>query len=78
MEVLKDVQWVPVPYLTWAMLGIRDILVRIRIRGFIPLINESGSGSCYFRQKLYFLLRFLFITFFEATFQTFFFKDKKS
>jgi hypothetical protein len=28
-----------------AVLGIPDILVRIRIRGSAPLTNESGSGS---------------------------------
>ncbi len=28
----------------WSVLGIRDILVRIRIRGFVPLTNGSGSG----------------------------------
>ncbi len=37
-----------------AVLGIRDILVRIliqiRIRGSIPLTNGSGSGSYFFRQ----------------------------
>jgi hypothetical protein len=33
----------------WAMLWIRDIVVRIRIRGSVPLTNGSGSGSCYFR-----------------------------
>ncbi len=31
------------------MLWIRDILVRIRIRGFELQTNGSGSGSCYFR-----------------------------
>ncbi len=38
--------------LTKTVLRIRDILVRIRIRGSVPLTNESGSGSgsCYFRQ----------------------------
>jgi hypothetical protein len=30
---------------------IRDILVRIRIRGSVPLTNGSGSGSCYFRPR---------------------------
>jgi hypothetical protein len=30
------------------VLRIHEILVRIRIRGSIPLTN--GSGSCYFRQ----------------------------
>ncbi len=33
-----------------ASLRIREILVRIRIRGSIPLTNGSGFGSCYFRQ----------------------------
>jgi hypothetical protein len=28
----------------YAVLGIRDILVRIRIRGSVPLTNGSGSG----------------------------------
>ncbi len=32
------------------VLRIRDILVRIRIRGSVPLTNGSGSGSWYFRQ----------------------------
>ncbi len=32
------------------VLRIRDILVRIRIRGSVPLTNGSGSGSCCFRQ----------------------------
>ncbi len=31
-----------------ALLRIRDILVRIRIRGSTPLTNGSGCGSCYF------------------------------
>jgi hypothetical protein len=38
---------VPVPVL-WAVLRIRYILVRIPIRGSLPLTNESGS--CYIRQ----------------------------
>ncbi len=33
-----------------AALRIRDILVRIEVRGSAHLIN--GSGSCYFRQRL--------------------------
>jgi hypothetical protein len=39
-----------------SVLPIRDILVRIRIRGSVPLTNRSRSGSdsgyrsCYFRQ----------------------------
>ncbi len=32
------------------VLRIRNILVRIRIRGSIPLTNGSGSWSCYFSQ----------------------------
>ncbi len=39
-----------------AVLQIRDILVRIRIRGSVPLTNgsrsSSGSGSCSFRHWL--------------------------
>jgi hypothetical protein len=31
-------------------LRIPDILVRIRIRGSLPMPNGSGSGSCHFRQ----------------------------
>jgi hypothetical protein len=31
-------------------LRIHEILVRIWIRGSIPLTNGSGSGSCCFRQ----------------------------
>jgi hypothetical protein len=31
------------------VLWIRGILVRIRIRGFMPLTIGSGSGSFYFR-----------------------------
>ncbi len=34
------------------VLRIRDILVRIRVRGSVPLTNWSGSASCYFRQFL--------------------------
>jgi hypothetical protein len=39
------------PDLNFAVLRIRDILVRIRIRGSVPRTNGSGSGfgSCYFR-----------------------------
>ncbi len=33
-----------------AVFRIRDILVRIRSRGSVPLTNGSGSGSCSFRQ----------------------------
>jgi hypothetical protein len=32
------------------VLGIRDILVRIMIRGSVPLTNGSGSGSDTFLQ----------------------------
>ncbi len=31
-----------------AVMWIRDILVRIRIRGYVPLTNGSWFGSCYF------------------------------
>ena len=34
-----------------AVLRIRDILVRIRIRGSVHLTNGSGSGSWCFRQR---------------------------
>jgi hypothetical protein len=33
-----------------AVFRIRDILVRIRIHGSVPLSNGSESGSCSFRQ----------------------------
>jgi tryptophan-rich sensory protein len=36
------------PSYSRTVLWIRDILVRIRIRGCVPLTNGSGSGSCYF------------------------------
>ncbi len=46
----------------WTVLWTRDILVRIRIRVFMPLTN--GSGSCYFchwpsrrQQKIIFFLQ---------------------
>ncbi len=32
------------------VLRIRDFLLRIRIRGSVPLTNESGSGSCFFKK----------------------------
>ncbi len=69
------------------MLRICDILVRIRIRGSMPLTNGSGSGfwsgSCYFRHwpsrpqpknnnKKFFCSLLL-----EGTFASFF-EDKKS
>ncbi len=60
---------------------IHDILVWIRIRGYMPLTN--GSGSCYFRhwpsrcqQKLIFVRKNFCFLLFEGTF-TSFFKDKK-
>jgi hypothetical protein len=34
------------------VLRIHEILVRIRIRGSIPLTNGSGFGSCYFVSHL--------------------------
>ncbi len=61
--------------LAWCFLPvmrIRDNLVWIRIRRYVPLTNwlVSGSGSCYFRQrpsggqqKLFFFKVFLLITF---------------
>ncbi len=66
------------------VLRIRDFLVRIQIRGSVPLTNGFGSwsfsGSCYFRQwpsrwQLKLLIKFFFT--FWATF-TSFYKDKKS
>ncbi len=68
------------------MLWIRDIFVRIRFRGSVPLTNGSGSGSrsCYFRplssrrqQKLLLkgfpAYRYLL---FEGTFTSFFLRWK--
>jgi hypothetical protein len=56
------------------VLRIHEILVRIRIRGSIPLTNGSVSGSCYFRQwpsrrqqKIIFL-KFICLLLFEGTF----------
>ncbi len=64
------------------MLRIHDILVRVRIRGSIPMTN--GYGSCYFhqwpsrsQQKIIFFSTFSCLLLFEGTF-TSFFKDKKS
>ena len=37
-------------HLCQPVLRISDILVRIRIRGSVPLTNGSGFGSCYFCQ----------------------------
>jgi hypothetical protein len=34
-----------------AVFRMRDILVRIRIPGSVPLTNGSGSESCFFRQR---------------------------
>ncbi len=48
-----DAIWLPVfreAVLLEAVLRIRDILVRIRIRVPVPLTNGSRSGSCPFRQ----------------------------
>ncbi len=64
------------------VLRIHEILVWIRIRGSIPLINGSGcgSGSCYFRQwpeKKNYLKNFFCLLLFEGTFKRFF-TDKKS
>ncbi len=65
------------------VLGIRVILVRIRIRGSIPLNNGpksgfgygSGSGSYYFRKwpsswqlKIFFITKIFCLLLFEATF----------
>jgi hypothetical protein len=41
---------IPVPVLVQQVFRICDILVRIRMRGSVPLTSRSGSGSCYFRQ----------------------------
>jgi hypothetical protein len=61
-----------------SVLGIRDILPRIRIRGSIPLTNGSGSVSCYFRQwflrwqlKINFLTKFFCLLLFETTLTSF-------
>jgi len=69
-----------------AVLRIHDILVWIRIRGSMLLINGSGSGfgsgSCYFRhwpsrrqQKLISKKKFFCLLLFECKF-TSFFNDK--
>ncbi len=45
-------EW-PTLYVLWELvLWIRDILVRIRIRGSVPLTCGSGSRSCSFREWL--------------------------
>jgi hypothetical protein len=58
------------------VLRIRDILVRIRIRGFV---YRSGSGSCYFVIDLKAPTKnwFFYLLLFEGTFASLF-KDKKS
>jgi hypothetical protein len=66
--------------------GSTDILVWIRIwiRRSMPLINGSGSGSCYFRHwpsrcrhKTNFFIEFFCLLLFEGTFKQFF-EDKNS
>ncbi len=80
-------------YIVKAVLRIHDILgwIRVRIRGFIPLTNGSGSwiqildpDPAIFvidlqdaSKKLIFLTQFFCILLFEATF-TSFFKDKQN
>jgi hypothetical protein len=71
-----------------AVLWIRDILIRIRIRGSVPLTYGSrfGSGSCFFRQwltrcnkKSYFFQSFFAYYFMKVHLHyTSVFKDKKS
>ena len=58
------------------VMRMHEILVRIRIRGSLPLTNGFGFGSCSFhqwtsrhQQKVFCLLHF------EGTFTSFFFKD---
>jgi hypothetical protein len=66
--------------LSKAVLRIRDMFVRIRIRGSVPLTN--GSGSCYFRhwprrrQPKKFISVFLLFSFWMNIYIIF--KDKKS
>jgi hypothetical protein len=61
----------------------RDLLVRIRIRGSVPLTNGSGPESCFFRPSVTFKTptKSFFSSFlllhFEGTF-TSFIKDKKT
>ncbi len=59
-----------------SVLLVRDILKRIRIRGSVPLITGSGSGSCFFRHwtSRWQLKIFIFAEYvlFEATFTSFF------
>jgi hypothetical protein len=65
-------------------LQIRDTVVRIRIRGSVPLTYGSGFGSCSFRQlparcqQIIILFFYVFcLLLFEGT-STSVFKDKKS
>ncbi len=60
------------------MLRIHDILVWIRIRRFMTLTNESGSGPCYFRhwssrcqQKTNFFKNIFCLSLFKGTFTSF-------
>jgi hypothetical protein len=48
---------------------------RIRIRGFVPLTNASGFGSCKMATQNF--VKVFLLLLFEVTF-TSFFKDKKS
>ncbi len=57
----------------WPVLRIRDILVRIRIRGSVPLTN--GSRSSYFRQwrqQNFFFSNFFCFSLLEGAFSSFF------
>jgi hypothetical protein len=45
----RDIVWRKIAFLS--VFRIRDILVRIRIRGSVPRTFGSGSGSCSFRQE---------------------------
>jgi len=66
-----------------AVLRIREILERIRIRGSVLLTNGSGSGFCYFvidvqdANKRLFSSKFSRLLLFKGIF-TSFFKIKKS
>ncbi len=53
MKVRSQIHAVPVPVSNLPAnqcCGSGDILVRIRIRGSVPLTSGSDSGSCYFLQ----------------------------
>jgi hypothetical protein len=52
------------------VLQIRDILVRIRVRGSVPLTNGSRSESCYFVSDLQDAKKilFAFLSFFPYSF----------